>query len=119
VPVHRLFTPAFTRNERRDSHDMGAAETRSVLRRRDGDDHIIIAQAPDAVRVRRSSRAHVPDRAAPVDGVTQITGRELACGGLSLRKIARRDGVSHETVRKVLRDVDILESRARRELVAD
>ncbi|HEV2121309.1 MAG TPA: hypothetical protein VGW38_00850, partial [Chloroflexota bacterium] len=76
---------------------------RSVARPRYGDGYIITAEALPVERVGRSKRAKPAKPRASIDELTRERIRQLAADGWSLGKIAQDVGVSHESVRKVLR----------------
>lgn len=83
---------------------LGRKRRGSLAHGRYGDGYIIIAEAPAVERVGRSRRAAATvsrSKLAPevVDEVTRLGG-----SGRSLREIARTVHVSHETVRRILRD---------------
>ena len=67
--------------------------------------YIVIAEPPEVARVGRSRRAEATERRSTIDDGTRVRIVALADEGLSLRAIARYTGVSHETVRTILRAV--------------
>ena len=89
-------------------HLLGGPSLLSDARRRDIDGYIIIALAPDVLRVGVSSRAKDQRTWKTIDDTLRHLVRALAADGRSVREIARHVGVSHETVRTVLRATDSL-----------
>ena len=75
----------------------------SVALERCGEGYIIIAAALEVPRMGRSRRAALAEHRTSIDMATRERIRQLDDEGRSLRHIARDVGVSHESVRVVLR----------------
>ncbi len=72
-----------------------------------GDGYIEIAEASPVARVGRSGRAKLATPRTSIDDATRARIRERLAAGWSLRRIAAEVGVSHESVRTVLRELAV------------
>jgi len=78
-----------------------------VARGRYGDGYVVIAGTPDVARVGRSGRAALAEPRTKIDLATRERIARLAAADWSLRSIAGEVGVSHESVRTVLRELAV------------
>jgi len=76
----------------------------SVTRERYGEGYITITVAAEVAHVGRSGRAALSEKRTAIDPATRERIRDLDRAGWSLRSIAGDVGVSHESVRVILRE---------------